>query len=470
MRGSGKYLLSKKYTHKRNQKQSKSNMMKLVFKDFENPSVPHTIEPFCYDPNNYIKMNIQEKPLNSYPQDIIQAIKLLSFTENKTATPFGSYIYRTQKYPSDVDLIEQFSDCCSIGDVITKFEVALKKVVEEIINTDDYYYSEVKAGIDKRYDVNIGKMSHGIFIPNPKLAQIAQDMYSQNLFTETEYNIIQLILSKRHLEARGYDAITYIFRERKILRWTPEETLKGEKVLPLGIKISLKTALTHKSAVKIDMIMKHGGRLIEITNFVALYYEDKGKLYFINSNLLDANNINVQLPQEIEKLYFSDMFYSPFKMVKRMYSLARHNRDCRVLRKIIPFISSNASLLYQVKSEIDTILLVMDRYTKYPTDFINTQVENFKPRIASVVEIPQDDLFNLNELITDITTTKQKKQKMEKLKELKEYIVEFINILTITYLNKVKLNPPPIQYLPPEPKYDISTVRDVSENPTNPFI
>src|SRR5579872_5351282 len=117
------------------------------------------------NPQDNIRRFIQSKPSSSYPKKILDEIKLLSFSRDKTATPFGSFIYRIQKYPGDLDLVQEFTDCCNVDDVVTKFSKELQNIVKKINKKRLHYFSEVKAGIDERYDIDIGKMIDGNYTP-----------------------------------------------------------------------------------------------------------------------------------------------------------------------------------------------------------------------------------------------------------------------------------------------------------------
>lgn len=441
------------------------------------------------NPHKDINRFIEVKPESSYPENILKEIKLLSFSRNKTAEPFGSFIYRIQKYPGDIDLVEEFTDCCSVSDVVIKFASALKRIVGEINRKPFHYFSEFKAGLDNRYDINIGQMINGVYTPNPYLSSITYEMLRSGLFSSEENNIIQYILHKvQNFGGNEYDTINYIFRERKILRWTDEEILIGIKKLPVNKLITLEEALTHETHVKIDMIAELDGRLVEITNFLQLAYEKDGEIHTININLKEHDNIPVQLPKEIEKLYFSNMYYSPFKMVKRMYSLSRHNLDRELLNKIIPFVSSNTSLLYQIKSEIDTIILILDKIPRQglsltpvvkpgfdlpnaPEKLIRDQLDNIKLRISTVLELSQDDIIKINNIINDINLTRKKNNNKNilYLKNLKKILVAYINMQTIDYLQNMGLNPPPNQYLPEVHTYNVNRVRNSFDNPANPY-
>lgn len=435
------------------------------------------------NPKKNLNRFLEVKPESSYPESAKEQIKLLSFSHNKSAQPFGSYIYRVQKYPGDLDLVEEFTRCCSLKDVTSQFAKVLQRVVKKISKSRLHYLSEIKAGLDLRYDVYIGELERGIYMPSIQLRQISENMTKKGLLSKEENNIIQYILSNK--QARGgdeYDTIYHIFREHRIIRWNENEILKGEKILTKGKKISLQKALSQtegaekyygrneENHVKIDMIAEVDGRLVEITNFFQLAYEKDGEMHLVNIDLEKNHDIATQLPIEIEKLYFSNMYYSPFKMIKRMYSLGRNTRDDRLLEKILPFISSNTSLLYQIKSEIDTIILVMEKMKSYPKKTIEKQLDNAKLRISTVLELSQEDLETINAYIDGVNNPSSGKfEKIELLTQLKKYIIAHINYQTIKYLEKVGMNPPPYKYLPPKHKYDVNHARGIAEIPENPY-
>ncbi len=426
----------------------------------------------------------QTKPLSSYPTQVIRNIKLISLSKNKNAVPFGSYIYRLQKYPGDIDLLEEFTTCCNLDDLINKFEKTLQYVVREIINERVHYISEIKVGIDNRYNIDIGTIMNGIYKPTSYLSEITYQMYSAGLLTVNENNIIQYILKNRIHGGNEYDTIYYIFREHRILRWTPEEILLGYKILPLNKKITLKEAIPHKVPVKIDMITPINGVFTEVTNFIQLAYVDNenelndvefkgGDLHIVNIDLKVENNIPIKMPQEIEKLYYSDMYYSPFKMVKRMYSLARNTHNKYLLDKIIYVVSSNISLMYQIQSEISTLILLLEKFKFSAYKSMKAELNNMKMRLSVVIELNISDIENLNNMIDRINATTGNFNKIPLLKKVKDCLKYFINFFTIKYLNMNGLNPPPRNILPNILKYDPSirrTEREKVENPYNLYL
>lgn len=413
---------------------------------------------------------ISNKPMDVYSRDVINEIKLFSTSVDgeMTSTPFGSYMYRLQKYPGDIDLVEDYYCCESAEQTIVKFEKSLKQIVRRIMNTRSHYYSETKVGIDKRFDFDVGQIHNGNFTPNKFLKLILKEYVELEIFSQTEYNVILNIL-KQPQNQDTYDVINNIIRDHRILRWEGYEILQGKKKLPGGVTLPLKLALTVDSLVKIDEITKIDNRFIEVTDIYFLSFgspeENPEDREFINHMI---NELDIQ----IEKLYYSNMFYNPFKMVKRMFSLCRMKKvfpEFRaILKKLFLFVSSNTSLLYQIKSELDTIILLMN-ISRPPLKAIDEQIDHMKNRLATVLEYDNAQVKMLARMINDIVSSSSIPDKIILITKLSNEIKQKINYDTIQFLNDEELNPPPSILLPEFATYNRSIVRNRTSNPINPM-
>lgn len=463
--------------------------------------------------NDNIDRYLETIPREIYPTNVNDEIYLLSFAKKNEAHPFGSYIYRLQKYPGDIDLIENYTNCCSEEDAIRKFIESLKRMIRKINKLRNHYFSEFKAGVDERYDLNkIGTMKSGMYFMDPQLPIFVKKLYRRKLIDNEEYEILKKmigIVEKMHIGTpqqyrilnredtikvqNAYDIIHKIMRDHYILRWDSKEILKGSKIVK-GKTIFLKDALKKHMPIKIDLIVLLNGRYVEITNFILLGYRNgkDNKIYPINLNPEFVNIAGIDLPIEIEKLYYSNLYYSPFKMLKRMFAWARYGflydkrsdnaRNYKsILEKMIPFVSSNASFLYQLKSEIDTIIRILNIRKSIPNMTINKQLESIAIRIARIIQISKEDSVRINDLIWKAIKEKKKDQKIKYLDMLQdEYIIPIINWHVVTFMNKSGLNPPPDFTLPRPgivtteniqveyPKYLHNIIRTPSDSP-NPF-
>lgn len=402
---------------------------------------------------------IATKPIDTYSKEQLENIRLLSTTKD-LAIPFGSAAYRVQKYPGDLDLLESFIGCCSIQNVVDSFAKRLMEIANNIKQMRLHYFSEFKAGLDKRYDIDIGEINNGLYKPNRKeILKKINELYEINLLDEIEYSIINKILSIKSMYLGGdeYDVIYYIFRNRKVIRWNLDEVINGIKLLPGNVSISLTEALKIKTSVKIDVISFVDGRFVEVTNFFFLLEKDKsGKLIEINLdyNFLDKNEYrkvyDIQIKNEIEKLYYSNIFYSPFKMAKRMWAYSRTFRNIDEIKMLTPLVTGNISSMYQIKSEIDTISRIFELTNKPPIAHINNQLSGMKNRLSNIIELETNEIVEFNSYIDNFINSDDKKSI---LNYIKKFLVYYINMFTILELNKINHNPPPKYFLPTKIKY-----------------
>lgn len=401
----------------------------------------------------------ETKPLETYSQEQIKNIKLISANKKELATPFGSAVYRVQSYPGDLDLREIFIGCCSLVDVVDKFEKVLKRIAKDIKSNKLHYFSELKAGLDKRFDVDIGSISNGVFAPKRKqVLEYSLALHKKKLINADELKIIKKLLSVKNPGGDVYDGLYDIFREHRILRWDMDEVIRGYKNLPGNVKISLFEALTMKTYVKLDMITLVNDLIVEVTNFYILLYEDEGEHYTINldydflDNQMKLTVYDSQIKEEIEKFYYSDLHYNPFKMAKRMWAYSRVFNLQNQLRILTPLVTGDVSFLYQIKSEVDTILRLY-KLKKNPIATINKQIDLMKQKLSNILFIDKDDLLFIFSMIDAFLKASKNDKKEQILSKIKKYLVEIINIQTIQELNAINYNPPPRQFLPSKLKY-----------------
>ena len=429
---------------------------------------------------------LETNPKSTYPESVLKQVYLLSAQKpnmDAKAQIFGSYIYRFQKYPGDIDLLENFNceSCKTEDEVVNKFFIALKKIIKNVLALKEEYYSEVKCGIDYRYNLELGDAENGKWYPDNLLLGRITDLHYKKLLSDSEFEILRKILvSNEVLNANDYDVVKYILREHYILRWTSKEVLDNKKVLPGNVTFKFTDGLRMDSLVKIDVITIINSRIVETTNVYYLAYK-VGEEY----HQLQSGNKILQLKDEIEKLYYSDMFYSPFKMAKRIYAFARgyylanlngyiNNPSFdkyayeTILNKVLPFLSGDISLLYQLKSEIDTIVLLLEKFKKPSERSIHKTLDEMKMRIAKILVLNNHYVDVFAELLNDVNAAKNNNHKIELLEEISKQMKRIINFETITYFKSVNMNPPP-EILLPYPLIYNDIIRKPEDEPINPL-
>lgn len=435
---------------------------------------------------------LEKVPEDAYPSEVLKNIKLMSISKKKgeLAQPYGSYSYRFQKFAGDIDLLEQFKACCTPEEVKKNFSKKFIKTIYDISNTPNHIITDIKLGVVEDWNPKkMGTLKNGKCKVNiPYLKQVIKAInmhYPKDLKYFQE--LARKAIKKKTINQKEYDELYELLYNKYIIRWharnvllnrRPWRTFKGER------EFTIEDVITQPHPIKIDVITFINNQLIEITNFIGIAVENEnGEITPLNVILNDYIDPAKGLRAEIEKFYYSNKFYSPFKMVKRMYALTRPEREDEILEKIIPLLSSNISEIYQIRSIIEAMITYFE-YMVYdnspmtePIDknLINLNLEFLKNRLSRILEIDDGALnyiMNLMEKIQKMKTipeglklTNRDSGRVKLLKEVSGILKEFVNYFTIEYLNEVDLNPPPSIVLPRQAKYDRSIIRTPGENP-----
>lgn len=384
--------------------------------------------------NNLSYKQITKSKLpSSYPNYILDNIKLLSIDKNKSKLA-GSYSFAFTQFPSDIDVQELVNEGDTYDRVINFFIHGLKNKVREISNTPYYWILDIKIGIDKRFDLDKNEsMFYG------KISKL----YDDGLITDNERNMI----------VSGYSEMT--LKELSTLRWTPEEVLHGYKTLRGNVQISLYDAIAQKSVINIEVVGLSNNKYMDLSNFFTLAYHDKhGMLKSINlpdQAVIDFNKFFViELKKNIKKLYYSEVHQDYAKLVKRYWSYGRFVGDEQLIEKIAPYMNSIYALAGQKKSEI-ALLIKLVEHTKMigvPNDTFKNQLSNIKLSLSNIVDIDTNLLDKINNNLDSIINGAQEADDIIRLLgEIKEILSSFTSYKALKFLKNVKLAPPPNKYI-----------------------
>jgi hypothetical protein len=189
------------------------------------------------------------------------------------------------------------------------------------------------------------------------------------------------------------------------LRWTYEEIKKRE-----NNGINFEDALKQKSMIKMDIVTLINGRFIEITEVYNIYIDGES-----NSDY-SIDNVRKELTDDMQKLIKEGNL---MKALKRKYSLLNlDNKNKMIREKMIDYFNSPIGLLNRSKSDLETMLTVIES-PKFDIDEIRNSLQLLKEIISAF------PVENNLEMIS-----------MMKTKELmKVPIYKQINILKM-YINK----------------------------------
>jgi hypothetical protein len=411
-------------------------------------------EGFLYDDPSKL---IQLRDNNEVNKAITQGIKTI--TKNpKNITKFGSWTYKSQLYPGDVDLVELEERCCDIKTATRNFVKDTQKIVKNILKKKNYYLGDVKAGLDQDFMIDIGKLTFNkVGVPSitgyngDNVIKQIMKLEVENKLTRDETDKL-MMLATSEMNQENYEKLYAALREKWLLRWSAKEIEKGYKILPGNRKKTLAEAINEYTMTKIDMWTKVNERFIEFSNVLTYYLVDKAG----NRTLLNfANNIETMkedLKYEVQKYAFSIKDFKPFKLVKRMWSIARSNKDYKMVELLTPLMQTDLGRLSQINSEIETLIMMLEKIRSPPIAAIISEIDNFKWRLGNIFEINIDAPSVIHHidlmLKRNKNIVKNKRYLIENLDELHTFLKKTINDETIRALKKMGLFPPPARYLP----------------------
>lgn len=372
----------------------------------------------------------------SYPKILNDEIKLLSFDSNNS-TLIGSASYKIQKYPADIDLYEQVIRCCSKEDAIEYFILGIKNIVNKIRSRDNHWVIEVKCGVDDRYDI----VNQGYSLTSDRLLYFIDS--NINIIKIDDYEKLKEMVF--HLDNDTIDEAIKILREYYILRWSANDILLGS-IVRYGKKFYLEDCVDTHSPINIEEIAVVNDKFTDLSNFYVVMFHDKltDTDYVINfpqEYLKDGKSFVIDgLRGGINKVLFSRTYLDVFKGIKRMYSLARITGDINLYQKIAPIISSDLSALSQLKSEVGTIIEIMDFTSNLPWKVLYSQLESIKWRLGGNTFISDELIASISDMIDVIIANKYEIDNTKKLlQQIKKILVDNVNHYATQYLESKNL-------------------------------
>jgi len=389
---------------------------------------------------------------SSWSKEIIKAIKTISKNPNNIIS-FGSWTYKSQLYPGDIDLIEIENECCTKSEALDKFVKMTQSIVRKIINTRGYYLADIKGGIIHKYIIKLGYYdlkTKKIFNYDPKdIRNNINKLFKEGEFTkeETDY-FLSLVKNKPTIEE--FELLHKELRDKRLVRWTGQEILKGYKKIG-NIVYTLKEAISEPILFKIDMITNINGRYTELSNVLVYYLKYKNGRRVILNFEGDKVNLPDVLGDEVETYLYSPLYFKPFKALKRMWSIGRLTNNILLLDIITPILQSDLGRLSQIISDIETILTLFEHVKNPPLASILKEIDNMKYRLANVynVKINEEEINNIIDKITkNKTNNKANKDKIIKgLKEIRDIFKPILNDETIRIMKLNNIYPPPAEII-----------------------
>ena len=165
-----------------------------------------------------------------------------------------------------------------------------------------------------------------------------------------------------------------------ILRWKPMEILDGIKTIR-GYSIRLEDALASGGMVKLDLIASVAPSA-EFTEFSVIY-----NLYMGKKHLTP-----IKTRAEIEEDLKEDIIYynhrSPFKALKRAFSLAKMKNQYSEIAVLLPILNSDLGRLYQIVGDLESLHTLLEQGNP-PLAEIRDNLSEMKARMGSIYSLKE---------------------------------------------------------------------------------
>lgn len=447
--------------------------------------------PFEACPVYTIDQTLQERTPEDYSPEVREIVDLITVQED--ILPVGSAKFSVHKYPSDVDIFEKIEGCCTVNEV--RFAVAnqIQQIVQRILQTDDIFIGDFKAGYDTRYDVYLGEEIDGQIVDyDPAIAHREIDnLYDQGLFTDQEFaEINNLIVDDPNIEE--FTKLNDKVRSYYTLRWSTDEILDGYKVLRGNKKLWLDDALIEHSVVKLDLWAplpyedlppeclrsfrqkwpqyQKPWRYVEVTNWILIQQRDnKGNVKTLTQELPDyakslrSDIVTYLSEDDLNYLKAAKRFWSYLLFERKVLENKDETLDVKpsaknelrqqmrnklhlqtsrkdldsILKRLAPLFGSYIAFLNAVRGDLELIEKLSQKGLPISDEFFRQSLDGIVFRLmCSAPTCDFDD--EVNQTVIDAVTNA--KYDYTQLDPILDYLKSTINEMTRQYLEGVNID------------------------------
>ena len=362
-----------------------------------------------------------------YPEDALNIIREMSFTNGKNVNIVGSMSLRSQIYAGDYDAYEivktHGARNLALKDLVRKF----KNIVRTVSSLANTYISDIKSGsveewviVAKPYDFSRSKF---------QLEKLHREkIISDELFRDGLRRI------KEHPSKLELLGLERDFRPN-VIRWTPSEVYAGFKKLIDGRKFTLYESFQTPIITKLDVVSWVQNN--RFTDFSMIYqFQNNGK--DLNPGM---GEIEPSLRENIFMLHHEGNY---FKMAKRMFALAKYKKYNSTLEKLSPLFNGDAGRLYIVYGDIGTLESLIESHGIVSPSKIDFEIDQFKGRLSNIgldkYIRREHEIFRLIDRIVEARKM-SREQMIDALNKLKTILSTLMSNYAKQYLLDMNLMP-----------------------------
>jgi len=352
---------------------------------------------------------------DGYPVDALLVLSKMSFSDGKNVSVVGSMALRSQVYAGDYDASE-------IVQVRSVHETALqfKNIIRDLQELPLTYIGDIKSGSIEEWKVIGDKYNY------EESKQKLDELLFHGVITKHEH-LESVKLLKPRLTKLELLNIRHVIRFH-IIRWKPEEIIKGYKKLVDGRKFTLEEAFQTPTITKLDVVSWVQNN--RFTDFSMIYvFKKNGKV--LNPGMGD---IETSIRENIYVLRHEGNY---FKMAKRMFALARLKGYKRMLVVLSAMFNGDLGRLYIVYGDLGTLENMFETSIRIPKEKIEFELDQFRSRLSNIglpkyLEAENSILESLDKLME----LKDKETVLSQIKHLKERLYKLLTHYAEQYLKE----------------------------------
>ena len=309
-----------------------------------------------------------------YPSDAIAILDAMSMGDNITLV--GSMSLRSQQYAGDYDGYEVVKHKGKTSAFLVELRKRFQSNIKELCGMKYVYVGDIKAGVVEEWRVI------------PKTAYVEGGKIKGFNSTQCHNKVRRLEEAKVITEGEAREAITllkdgmtpaqFLMARDKlkfhVLRWTVGNVLDN-CLNYRGRSFTLEEAFPTPGITKLDVIgLVQNNRF---TDFSVIYE------FRCNGEVLNPEPINIKVSlMESIMAYTAEGNY--FKVLKRLFALSKFKHDTKMLEELNPILNSDLGRLYQIVSDMDTLLTLFEEQKKVPMSVVRFEIDQFIHRLSTI--------------------------------------------------------------------------------------
>ena len=375
---------------------------------------------------------------NDYDPDAVRIVEAMALPLTN-ASIVGSSSNPSMLFPGDYDVLS-FTRFPSMVKAVSEFQ----RMVSNLAEIDDVFIGDIKIGHIPEWNIwdnyrlipsqtLLGQIKIGNWSLEATLSKLGS-LWEKKVISESDYQETARKIRDLGAEPDAAKFLRLVKDKRfHILRWTLPEIKAGSKLLLDKETISLKDAMGSSGLVKVDcvgIVSKN-----RFTDFSCIYEIAIGRAGKREKVITEEINPSKLLDGYKQSMYEKIALGEYFKATKRLYSIANYQQNTAVMEMVGGFLNSPIGLVYQVYSDVGTLLYLEENYDKLPKKKILYEIQMFRVRLTGFDKTYRN--LKVNKTIKALLESKTKPKTVGYYTSLQNELGEILNSQALEFLKSL---------------------------------